>query len=79
MGKEIYHAKKDPKYQKPYVDVDELRDRVLADGRVLAYRYVHGGFEDTNVKFSFCFPMLYLIIIKSLWIIYLFLNNRSQR
>lgn len=56
MGKIIYDAKKDPEYQNPYIDVDEQRERVLPDGTVLPFRYVHGGFMGTNVKFSFCFP-----------------------
>lgn len=56
MAKEIYHALSDPKYQEPFVDVEEMCSRVLADGTDLAYRYVHGGFAGTNVKFSFCFP-----------------------
>ncbi len=55
-GKEIYEAKKDPAFQKPYVDVDEWRERLLPDGTKVPYRYVHGGFEDTGVKFLFCFP-----------------------
>ena len=56
MTKEIYHALSDPRYQEPVVDVEEMRTRVLADGTELAYRYVHGSFAGTNVKFSFCFP-----------------------
>ncbi len=55
-GKEIYEAKKDPQFQKPYVDVDEWKERELPDGTKVPYRYVHGGFEDTGVKFLFCFP-----------------------
>ena len=56
MGKEIYHAKEDPKYQSPYVDLEEDRERTLPDGTTLPYRYVHGGFGGTNVKFILCFP-----------------------
>ena len=55
--KEIYDAKKDPRYQKPYIDVDEMRERELCDGRKLPFRYVHGGFQDTNAKFVFCMPV----------------------
>ncbi len=55
--KEIYDAKKDPRYQKPYIDADEMRERELCDGRRLPYRYVHGGFRDTNAKFVFCMPV----------------------
>ena len=56
MGKAIYDAKKDPMYSKPYIDMDEERERVLPDGTRLPYRYMHGGFQNTNLKFSFCFP-----------------------
>ena len=56
MGKEIYHALQDPDYQKPFIDVDEIRTRTAPDGNETAYRYMHGGFEGTPVKFSFCFP-----------------------
>ena len=55
--KEIYDAKKDPQFQNGYIDIDEMRTRILDDGRELPYRYMHGGFEGTNVKFSFCFPL----------------------
>lgn len=55
-GKEIYEVKLDPDFRDPYVDVDELRERELPDGRKMLYRYVHGGFTKKKVKFSFCFP-----------------------
>jgi hypothetical protein len=41
---------KDPDYDKPYVDVDEWRDEPVR------HRYVHGGFKDTDLRFSFYFP-----------------------
>src|SRR5215469_14793036 len=41
---------KDPLYQTPYIDVDEWRDEPVR------HRYVHGGFEDTECKFSYYFP-----------------------
>ena len=53
---EIYDAKKDPQFSKGFIDIDEMRTRTLEDGRELPYRYMHGGFEGTDVKFSFCFP-----------------------
>ncbi len=53
---EIYDAKKDPQFSKGFIDIDEMRTRTLDDGRELPYRYMHGGFEGTDVKFSFCFP-----------------------
>lgn len=57
MEKELYHAKEDPYFAKPFVDIEENREWSMADGRTLPYHYCHGGFEGTNVKFSFCFPM----------------------
>ena len=53
---EIYDAKKDPQFSKGFIDIDEIRTRTLEAGRELPYRYMHGGFEGTDVKFSFCFP-----------------------
>jgi hypothetical protein len=40
----------DPQYDKPYTDVNELRNDPGP------HRYVHGGFEGTNARFSFYFP-----------------------
>lgn len=56
MKMEIYDAKKDKEFSKGFVDIDDMRQRKLPDGSMVSYRYVHGGFEGTNVKFSFCFP-----------------------
>ncbi len=56
MKKEIYHALQDPAYQDAYVDVDETRVRTHPDGTTVEYRYVHGGFRQKAVKFSFHFP-----------------------
>jgi hypothetical protein len=41
---------KDPTFGAPFVDVDEWRDEPVR------HRYVHGGFEGTDTKFSFYFP-----------------------
>lgn len=56
MAREIYDAKKDAQFQNGYIDIDEMRVRSLEDGTELSYRYMHGGFEGTSVRFSFCFP-----------------------
>ena len=56
MGTVIYDPKTDPRFQKPFVDVDEWRKRPMPDGTEIPYRYIHGGFEGTGVKFLFCFP-----------------------
>ena len=54
---QIYDAKKDPQFAETgYIDMDEKRERLLDDGTVLPFRYMHGGFSGTGVKFSFCFP-----------------------
>lgn len=46
-----YHPKDDPTFRKPYIDINEIRKGVVD------YRYVHGGFEETDTKFSFFFPI----------------------
>ena len=56
MEKAIYHARQDGRYAKPFVDLEEQRERRLPDGTVLPYRYVHGGFEGTGLKFAFSYP-----------------------
>jgi len=40
----------DPKFQEPYIDVDEWRDKPVR------HRYVHGGFKGTTARFAFYFP-----------------------
>jgi hypothetical protein len=40
----------DPEFNKPFVDVDEWRDAPVR------HRYVHGGFEGTELLFSCYFP-----------------------
>lgn len=37
-------------YTEPFIDVDEWRDTPMR------HRYVHGGFKDTELRFSFYFP-----------------------
>lgn len=54
--KKIYDPAKDDSYGNAYIDIDEMRERELYDGRKITYRHVHGGFEKRNVKFLFCFP-----------------------
>ncbi len=53
-GCERLHAEvsgvSDPLFNKPYVDIDEWRDKPVR------HRYVHGGFKDTDTRFSFYFP-----------------------
>lgn len=56
MDKIIYRVKEDTAYQTPFVDIDELRTRIMPNHEVVSFRYIHGGFAGTNVKFSFCFP-----------------------
>ena len=41
---------KDPTFGTPFIDVDEWRDAPVR------HRYVHGGFEDGETRFSFYFP-----------------------
>lgn len=57
MGlKKIYDAKKDKDYQNPFHDKEEWRERILPDGKKIPFLYIHGGFEGTDVKFTFCYP-----------------------
>ncbi len=56
MNKELYIPQNDEFYAKRYIDVDEMRTRVTPYGDEIEFRYVHGGFEGTNVKFSLCMP-----------------------
>jgi hypothetical protein len=46
-GSELYP---DPLYVEPFIEVDEWRDRPER------HRYVHGGFTDTDLRFSMYFP-----------------------
>lgn len=50
MEKILYTGKDDEQFKKPFIDIDEWRDEPSR------HRYVHGGFEGTNTKFSFHFP-----------------------
>ncbi|MFV0556553.1 MAG: hypothetical protein ACK5LM_05580 [Lactovum sp.] len=56
IKKEIYNAIEELKNYKPFIDKDEWQTRELKTGESLDFRNVHGGFEETNIKFSFCFP-----------------------
>ena len=40
----------DTMFDKPYIDIDEWRDVPVL------HRYVHGGFKNTDTRFSFYFP-----------------------
>jgi hypothetical protein len=40
----------DPLFTQPYIDIDEWR------AVPVRHRYVHGGFKDTETRFSFYFP-----------------------
>lgn len=44
------NAPQDSLFQVPYVDIDEWRNLPVR------HRYVHGGFEGTDTRFSFYFP-----------------------
>lgn len=49
--RQIYDPNADSEMQKPFIDIKEPRVREGVD-----YTYVHGGFEDTEIKFSLYFP-----------------------
>ncbi|MDH4041392.1 MAG: PKD domain-containing protein [Gammaproteobacteria bacterium] len=47
----------DPEFKEAYIDVDEVRSTTDGVKNVtVSYRYVHGGFTDTNARFAFYFP-----------------------
>ncbi|RRJ64629.1 hypothetical protein EHV15_18125 [Paenibacillus oralis] len=46
----LYDGLNDPQFQHPYVDIDEWRDVPVR------HRYIHGGFEGDETRFSFYFP-----------------------
>jgi hypothetical protein len=46
----LYDGLQDPQFQHPYVDIDEWRDEPVR------HRYIHGGFEGNDTRFSFYFP-----------------------
>ena len=52
----IYDAKTDPQFQDGYIDINEKRVRKMENGTEMPYRYMHGGFTGTAVRFSLCFP-----------------------
>jgi len=43
--------------QNPVYDKDEVIIRKTPDGREVSCRYLHGTFDETNVRFSFFFPV----------------------
>ena len=45
----LYDGTQDPQFQQPYVDIDEWRDQPVR------HRYIHGGFEGNDTRFSFYF------------------------
>lgn len=53
---EVYNALKDEEFSRGYIDIEEDRIRDLKDGSKVTYHYMHGGFEGTDVRFSYCFP-----------------------
>ena len=50
VGGKLYTGTDDRQFERPFIDLDEWRESPAP------HRYVHGGFEGTNTKFSFHFP-----------------------
>lgn len=47
----------DPEFQEVYIDIDEPRSTTDESKDVtVSYRYVHGGFTDTDLRFAFYYP-----------------------
>ena len=57
IKKKLYDPKTDEMFKIPYIDQNEIRTRDAIFGPQVHYRYLHGGFEGTGVKFIFCFPL----------------------
>ena len=55
-AKMIYHAKEDPVYRSVYVDVEAWKEKALPNGEMCRYYYVHGGFREKDICFSYCLP-----------------------
>lgn len=52
MKKEnLYDPARDEQFQKPYIDIEERREDIAP-----GCTYVHGGFEGTDLRFSFYYP-----------------------
>ena len=49
--KKYYDPTEDTEFTEPYIDTDEIR---VTSG--IRFRYFHGAFKNTALKFSFCFP-----------------------
>lgn len=56
MKKILYDPATDERFANPVIDRKESMERELPDGKKVPFTYMHGLFEGTNVKFSFCFP-----------------------
>ena len=56
ITKTIYHAKEDQVYGSVYVDVEEWREKKLPNGKLCRFFYVHGGFKEKDIRFSYCLP-----------------------
>lgn len=54
--KAIYHARDDEVYRHPIIDADEWQTRQILGKNPQKYRFLHGYFENTKVKFSICAP-----------------------
>lgn len=53
---EKYNALLDSDFKNGYIDEDTIKERRLENGQILKYRYMHGGFKNTGIKFTFSFP-----------------------
>ncbi|BBE17347.1 hypothetical protein AQPE_1497 [Aquipluma nitroreducens] len=50
VAKNLTFRTSDSVFSKPFIDIDEWRDKPVR------HRYIHGGFEKTETRFSFYFP-----------------------
>lgn len=51
MKENLYDPALDPRFQSPFIDAEEWREDIS-----VGCTYVHGGFDGTDLRFSFFFP-----------------------
>ena len=56
LEKVLYDPSEDDRFSRPVIDRSERMVRELPGGRRIPFTFMHGIFEGTEVRFSFCFP-----------------------
>jgi hypothetical protein len=50
MNRKVYNPRQDVQFSKPFIDIDEWKEGAVR------YHYIHGGFENNDLRFAFFFP-----------------------